>query len=232
MEEQPQAIEEKTAIVEKKRKNSEQDQRIQNDITETAVMLQNIESDSELKSALNGAGIDDDELDLGKAKQTASQDGYNTRQDSIGAEESANNTLKVVWPIIEAEAIDIREVLRARFSDSGNRRALGIVGNLPQDRQKTITVMRATYSECKKPEYQTILSKSGYGISAIDEYLGNLTTAENAISAARKAVADGKRATTLRNAAIKDLRQWVSMVKRIAKRALRTRPDLLDKLGI
>ena len=34
------------------------------------------------------------------------------------------------------------------------------------------------------------------------------------------------------NVAIKDLRQWVSMVKRIAKRALRTRPDLLGKLGV
>ena len=162
MEEQSNIIEEKIAISEKKRKNSEQDQHIQNDISEAAIMLQNIESDEELKTLLNAAGIDEEELNIGKEKQNSSQTGYNDRQDAIGTEENAANTLKILWPMVEAEAIDIREVLRARFLSSGDRRALGIVGNLPQDRQKSITVMRATYSECKKPQYQMILSKSGY----------------------------------------------------------------------
>ncbi|WP_309709895.1 hypothetical protein [Armatimonas sp.] len=231
MEEQQVVAEEKSALPEKKRKNSEQDQRIQNDITEAAVMLQNIESDTELKTLLNAAGIDDDECDTGKARQVASQEGYNARQDAIGAEESATNTLKTLWPTVEAEAVDIREVLRARFTGSGDRRALGIMGNLPQDRQKAITVMRATYTECKKAQYQTILGKSGYDPAALDTRLDHLTDAENTIAAARKATADAKRATEQRNSAIKELRQWVSMVKRIAKRSLRTRPDLLDKLG-
>lgn len=232
MEEEQNKTVEQPATPEKKRKNSEQDQRVQNDITETAVMLQNIKSDSELKTNLEAAGIDDDELTIGEARQDAAQTSYNARQDAIGAEESANNALKTLWPIIEAEAIDIRELLRARFLDSGARRALGIVGNLPQDRQKAITVMRATYTECKKSEYQAILAKSGYPVSTLDTRLDHLTDAENTIAAARKAAADAKRATEQRNSAIKELRQWVAMVKRIAKRSFRTRPDLLDKLGI
>ena len=216
----------------KKRKNSDQDQDVQNDITEVAVLLQNIESDLELKELLNDTGIDKEDIEEGRGFQQASQSSYNDRQDAIGAEEGANNTLKILWPAVEAEGVDLRELIRARFPKSDDRRALGVVGNLPQDRQKAITVFRAMYGEAKKPQYQAILGKSGYGPSDLDDKLARLTDAENAIAAARKATADAKRATELRNAAVKDLRGWTGMVKRIAKRALRKRPDLLGKLGI
>jgi hypothetical protein len=231
MEEPPITSEIAAPEPDKKRKISEQDQRMQNDITEASVMIGNLEADLEIKTKLATVTINEEEIDRGKAAQLAAQDSFTERQNALGAEQTAYTALQTLWPTVIKEAGDFREIARARIPEIGLRKALGLVGNFPQDRQRVLTLLRATYTEAQKPEYQDIFG-SAFSIIFLTERLERLQAAEDAIVEARNATNTAKRATEQRNEAVKSLKLWTSMVKKIARRALRDRPDLLGKLGV
>lgn len=231
--EKPTVSADESAVIEKKkRSNAEQDQRIANEISEALAFCLTIEADQEISTFLEARGVDSTEITTAKSLHDTAQQAFATRQGSMSTESSTIARANTNATTVKKDYADFREICRARLVDKHLQISLGLSGTTPTDRQKMITLVRSSYQEAKKPEIQALIGKSGYTASAIDTLLETVATLEADIVAARDAAGSAKRATEQRNTAVKALRTWVSTNKRVARRALRDRLDLLGKLGL
>ena len=211
---------------------AEQDQLIADEIAEAGTLIATVTAEPEILAALAVYGTDTQELAVGEGLQATAQDRFTDRQAAL-----ANDNAKSALAIQETATVrtayaDFREVCRARITDPNLRQALSLNGSIPQDRQKMMTQARAAYGEAAKPVHQPALAKIGFGPSVLAARLAGVDGLDTALAAARDAAGAARGATVARNQAAKELRQWVTSLRRIARRALRTRPELAAKLRL
>jgi hypothetical protein len=211
---------------------AEQDQRITSDLGDVEVYFQTLDSDPEIKPLLAKSGTNATVIADGKAKLKVAQAGFTDRQLSMGAEAAANTDASTRHEEEHKAYADFREIVRARLTSPAARQALGVVGTVPKDREKLIAVARGGYEAAKSEPYQSALADSGYDLAGLTERLAALDVFADILSNQQKAAGAATLATQTRNAAMKELRDWMSSQRRVAKVAFRTRPDLKRKLGL
>lgn len=232
MEETTQVTTELAKVAKKRPTPAEQDQLIADEIAEAGTLIATVKAEPEILAALAAYGTDTQELAVGEGLQATAQDRFTDRQEALANDNAKSAELLQVTATVRTAYADFREVCRARITDPTVRQALSLNGSIPQDRQKMMTQARAAYGEAAKPVHQPTLSKIGFGAQVLTDRLAGVDALDTALAAARDAAGTAKGATAARNEAAKALRQWVSALKRIARRALRTRPDLAAKLRL
>lgn len=168
----------------------------------------------------------------GAALRLAAQNAYNQRQQALGDQRDASETAEKAEKETRQFYADFREIARVVFSGSADQTKLGLKGNVPADLQKFITTARASYTAGQADAYSSELGKHGFKPEVLTAALNGLEQLKETNEAHRKAGGDALKATTVRNQAHDDLMVWMGKFKRIAKVALRGKPELQSKLNL
>ena len=204
----------------KKRSTSEQDQRIQNEITAAAAAIRVAHQSPEIAQKLRRIGYDEAELNIGLGLATAAQNGFTLRQSKIGNRESKLALMNEAEANAREHNQDFRTVVRIAFANNPNaQRALGVIGTIPRDRDRFITLAQASYSTAGQLPYSTELSRRSYDATGLAQAVATLTAFEEAYTHYTQAVAEAIAATETRNAAYKELRAWRTSFNRALKLA-------------
>jgi hypothetical protein len=214
------------------KRNAEQDQIIADKITAAAQYLDTVEGDPEISAVLVTRGYDTAKLKEGRTLHAAAQSAFTQRQLTMAAQGQATAGLSGNAATAREMVVDFRETVRSITAfTAADRVALKVNGTLPTDKQKFITLARASYEAAQQPPYAATLATYGFpaatitaALAALDAYSKADTDQNTAIGAATKATAD-------RNAAVKALDAYMKQLRGIAKVALRKRPDLFKKLN-
>jgi hypothetical protein len=211
---------------------AEQDQRIENDITEIGQRIEAAQADSELSTMLAGRGYDSAALQAGLALYDTAQQLFTARQTALGARGQASAAHSGAYITAYQMYADFRETARAVFTASADRSALSVSGVIPRDAQKFITLARASYAAAQNDPYKTTLAKYGYPAATITTALAALDAYSASIEAHAAGKGDAEKATKDRNAAYADLKKWDAQFRKIAKVAIHNRADLEKKLNL
>lgn len=221
------------ATMKARRKQAEQDQQISNDISAALTLMETTRDDDDLQTVLAPMGYDVAALDEAiENLHGPAQGAYEARAAAMGKADSAQDLLDAAVATERKDFTDYREIARAIFTDPADKVALGLNGTLVKDLQKFLTAAKASYSAGKKAPYTEKLTKRGYSPARIDAELAGIKLAGDLSAGAKRAAGAAEKATKDRNGAYSSLKSWVSEFRRIAKRALRGRADLLTKLGM
>ena len=228
----PATVAEPDSSPHQKRNNADQNQKITADIAFASSFCTALESDPEIPSLLQPRLQVGQELAEGKRLTQNLRLAYTQRQQCMGREDDALTEVKRLHVQVKTDFADFREVCRSRIATAGGRTALGLDSPVAQDRGKLGTQAHATYTAAKDPTLQGILSTCGYATPILEGLLSDSAELETAQVRSQQAQGAAERATTERNQAHQDLTEWLLNTKRIIRRTLRERPDLLHKLGM
>lgn len=215
-----------------KAKRAEQDQKIANDISETAEMLAVTLKDAEVGAAMAGKGYDSEAMAQGAALQAASDATFKARQKAMSGEEAASLIFTKAEKGARAYYSEFRETARVKYPASADQTALGLKGRVPDDLQKFITVVTTSYQAALAQPYTAVLSKAGMtpeqltaqiaAAEGLEVLNGDLHIAQGAATSA----------TAARDAAHQAMMKWVREFRRLAKVAARKQPSLKTKLKL
>lgn len=213
------------------KRKTDQDQRIADKITADWQYLKAVKADAEISAILAARGYTPDKLAEGFDLQRATQSAFTYRQTTLATQSRATAGLSGNAAVREIY-IDFRDTVRA-ITDftASDRAALKASGAIPNDRQKMITLARASYQAAQTEPFASILATYGYPLTAIATALAALDVCAAADIEQNLAVGNAAKATADRNAAVKTLDAYMKQLRSIAKVALRQRPDLLKKLN-
>ncbi len=214
--------EDKTTTKKPKLSEADQDQLIQDFITETSQLIAIIKKEPGLLPELARLAFDEAELTNGEDLALTAQNSFTERQEAIGTLDAKNAALEKADKLVNKRGTDFRDVVRLGFSDAAALRALGVTGRLPEDRQKRITQLRASFATAAKPPYAAEMTRRSYDTAELALATADVNALDTALTnrdaAARASVA----ATAARNTDYKALRAWRTSFNRAIKRA-RTR---------
>lgn len=209
---------------------AEQDEALANFISQSRVTLETILATPEILALLAPRGYDSAKLHVGLGLQSAAQSAFTARQTAIGDDTKANQAVASARTAARSAYYDFRETVRAAYRGLAERQALGVVGTIPADTEKLLTLARSGYAAAGQPPYSAVLSGLGYNDAGRSAAMATLDTLQSARATQEAARTAAIAATTARNDAAKALREWMQALHRITKVALRTRPDLLGRL--
>jgi hypothetical protein len=222
-----------TPVEKKARKLAEQDQKIANAINEAATMMTAAAEDADLQALLAPRGYDTAAITAAiTTLQEPAQAAFNARQVAIGALSSASAALATAEDQERKDFSDYREIARTVFPAPTDKQALGLNGAAPRDLEKFLTLAQASYAAGKKAPYTAKLTVRGYSPATIDAELAGLKGVASLAKARAISAGAAQKATATRDKAAKALAAWMSEFRKVAKRTLRGRPDLLAKLGM
>ncbi len=207
-----------------------QDQRIADRISAAGQLIEAARQDPEIAAIMANYGYDGLAFDVGQAHQQAAQGAFNARQTAMAARDQAALALKEARAAVRRTYANFRRVARAIYTDTTDRTALALRGNIPGDDQKFLTLVRASYAAAAIAPYQTKLATYGYPVETLTDMVAELDAFSAADDAQNTAAAAAKQATADRNAAVKEMDAWVRQFTAIARVSLKDRPDLIDKL--
>ncbi len=221
------------AVAKTRQKRAEQDQAMANDISAALATLQTLRDDGEVSAVLAERGYDGAAADEAIATlHEPAQAAYEARAAAMAKADGTQDLLDAAAVTERKDFADYRETARAVFPASDAKVALGLNGRTPPDLQKFLTAAKASYAAGKKAPYAEKLARRGYTAARIDAELAGIKLVGDLSSAAASAAGAAKKATADRDVAFKALKAWMGEFRRIAKRALRERGDLLTKLGL
>ena len=212
------------------RPNDPQDRRIADGISGAKQVITSLEDDDEMRAPLTSRGYDDAEVSLGASLQIAAQVTFNARQKAMGEQESAADTLRQRFADARGGYIDFRRIARKKFKAPGDRTKLGLVGSVPKDLKRFLTVATTSYTESGKEPYLAVLTKKGYPAATLANLLTELGTLEKTAPEQKKAASAAQKATKSRDNAYGLLESWMSELRETAKVAFRKSPEQARKL--
>lgn len=217
----------------KTRKKAEQDQEMANAISASAKLMHTALDNPEILELLAPRGYDSAALEEAlETKHEPAQAAFDARQVAMGRLASRMKSLAETEATERRDFADYREIARTCFPAAADRLALGLNGTAPKDLEKFLTTAKASYGTGKKAPYTGKLTVRGYSPSLIDAELEGLKAVANLAKAAANAKGEAKKATETRDKAAKALAGWTAEFRKVAKRTLRGRPDLLAALEL
>ena len=207
-----------------------QDKEIAELITAARQLIDRVAASEEIAQQLAESGYDAERLDEGRALCELVQDNFTRRQELMAERMRMSEELADMDVSLYNHFSDFRVVARALFKDSNDRRQLGVSGRRTRDRQRMITTIMTAYAAASQEPFLAPLSRHGYGaeqLLALREEAEALRALDNEQDSASILA---REATSIRNEAAGQLRQWVSTFRSIAKRVLRATPEWLDIL--
>jgi len=206
-------------------------------ITGFELTLTNVSADAEIAALMQARGFPKERVDEGLALVRAVRAGQQARQSELGNQKQATAAFKDAFAAASSAYADFRETARAHFKNAKTSpsawQALGLAGSAPQDTQGFINAAYATFDNAlASKEILGALTPYGYDSKKITQARAAVAAAEAANQAQERAKGAALRTTAEQDQAHEAAKAWMSAFKRIARRALQKRPDLLTKLGM
>jgi hypothetical protein len=217
--------------------SAERDQQMDSVITGFELTLTNLSAESEIAALMQARGFPKERIDEGLTLVRAARAGQQARQAELGNQLQATAAFKAAFTAASSAYADFRETARAHFKDAKTSpnawQALGLTGKAPQDTLGFINAAYATFDNAlANPEIVAALTPYGYPSEKITEARAAVAAAADANQAQERAKGAARGTTAEQDQAYEQAKDWMNTFKRIARRALQGRPDLLTKLGM
>jgi hypothetical protein len=223
-----------------KRTRSVQNQHISAYITDSLKTLKAALDTPEAATKLATRGYNAATIQQGITLQASALKAFNEQLPGIGADRLQTAGRKKKITEAREDYTDFRGIARAAFPAQGDRVALGLTGDIPDDFGKFITAAETSYAAGKKAPYTAKLTLRGYPPATLDTLTADLAKltepdlGEDAPAPAPEPddddddLSDRQAVLTTYNA----LKDWMKEFKGVARVLFRKRPDLLHDLGL
>jgi hypothetical protein len=217
--------------------STERDQQMDSVITGFELTLTNLSAESEIAALMQARGFPKERVDEGLALVRAARGCQQERQAELGNQLQATAAFKAAFTAASSAYADFRETARAHFKNAKTNpsvwQKLGLAGKAPQDTLGFISAAYATFDNALASlEIITALTPYGYTGEKIIQARALVAAAEAANQAQERAKGAARHTTAGQDLAYEQAKDWMNTFKRIARRALQKRPDLLTKLGM
>ncbi len=192
------------------------------------VAINNSLADEEIQALVSGFGYSAETLAGGCELYERAQAAVNTQKLAAGTQQDATQALLEARKVATDAYQALAKVARA-VCDPAQLTALGLSGKMPLD---TAGFLAAAYTLFDNAANFGSLSRFGYTAEKLAAERGRITAYDEANQKQEAAKGAAQQATREQDAALQALNEWMAQYLKIAKVALREKPQLLEKLGV
>ncbi len=217
---------------EAKRQRAVQNKKITNYVNEADTFLTTLLGDATLKSVAAAHGFDETELAAGVALADEAGRGLQGRQAGMGEKKNEQEELETNEEKARSDYAAFRLIARASYPAEGDRLALGLTGDVPEDVDSFITTATTGYTNAATTSYTEKMTKRNYAPVRLTELLAQLNELTGDLSDRDTASGDAVEDTKTRDKAYADLRDWMKELKGVMRGALKGQQAQLAKLKL
>lgn len=201
------------------------------DSSETlAVALDSANTD--IGPILSGAGYDSAALAVGKALATEALRKFGLRQTSLGTRTAAQDLLDADRQTAHDDFVAYKTIARASFKSQGDRIALSLTGDVPDDFELFITTAHTAYIAGTEAPYTAKLTLRGYSAARLTALAAGVNSLANTDADVTSEEGDAIFTTAERNEAYRLLQVWMSEFRGVALGLFRKNPAARHKLKL
>jgi hypothetical protein len=202
-------------------------------VAKSRTMYTNAARNDEIKALMASPyGYTDDDYAHGLTLAKAVEDDGVTVDTEHGEKRASTKTAQQQVKEVRQTWTDHRDLVRTKVKRSDDAHTtLGLNQNVPNARVDILAGARRFYEQLRQ---NPTLAGGARGISAeiAEAALAQVASAEQAIDDQADETGDARRSTAERRANVEALREHAGEMRTIALKALKSRPDLLDDLGL
>ncbi len=173
--------------------------------------INNSRADAEIRALVSGFGYSAETLSEGCNLYERAQAAVNAQKLAAGTQQDATQALLEARKVATDAYQALAKVARA-VCDPAQLTALGLSGKMPNDTAGFLTAAYTLFDNAAER--------------------GKITTYDEANQRQEAAKGAAQQATREQDAALQALNEWMAQYLKIAKVALREKPQLLEKLGV
>lgn len=203
-------------------------------ILSSQVMIENSLSDDEIKKCLSSFGYSESKLLEGKKLYEETLDLINKQKKEYGEQFEASEELQKAWDKANQTYIRSLKVSRVAFQNNIKAQSsMMLNGSRKPSISGWLEQATAFYSNLSNDEGMILeMSKFGYDKKKIDDEYTQVNDVIQKNLKQKKETGEAQEATELRDRKIDELDRWVQDYRAIVKIALEGNPQKLEKLGI
>jgi hypothetical protein len=197
------------------------------------VAINNTLADSELHAMVALYGYTNDRMREGQRLYDAAIAAVNAQVAAAGTQRQATLQARTAEQQARASYQALAQLSRAVFARiAAQRTTLGLGGKTPQVISEFLTAAATLFENAMNlPDIQQELGKYGYTAERLTQECAAIAAFEQANQAQVAAIGAAQQATRDQRVALTALNQWVAQYLKIAKIALRSKPELVEKIG-
>lgn len=190
-------------------------------------------ADPELQKLVAAYGYTEQKMQAGKQRYDAASAAVNAQVVAAGTQRQASLQARQAEERARASYQALAQVARAVFvRNPAHRATLGLLGSAPQGTAAFLAVAITLFDNAlTQAEIKRVLADYGYTDERLASEQSIVVAFDQAIQAQVAAIGAAQQATRDQQAALAALGQWLAQYLKIAKIALRAKPDLIEKLG-
>ncbi|MDI6738790.1 MAG: hypothetical protein QME74_00305 [Candidatus Edwardsbacteria bacterium] len=188
----------------------------------------------EIKTAMAAAGYTDARMAEARALLDNTRKAVTLVSSFKGGQKKSTETLKALWKDVNAAYQNISETCKALFKgERSTLTALGLDKRMPRATSEFIKSYYNLYDNAvSNPASAAKLAEYGYPAARLQSERAKITAFDKANKDQEAAKGSYQQAAREEKKLLKALKAWLNTFTRIAKVALKAKPDLLEKLGI
>jgi len=201
------------------------------------LMVNNALNTPEIVSLLTPRGYGTDVMEEGLGLISAAQTQQSALTSALGSQLQATKTFTETLKTAEVSYSDFRVTARSVYLNAAANpqpwSALNLSGRVPTTASGFISKANASYGNAlNDSSLLATLARNGYDEAGVRTAQADISALDRANRAQEAAIGAGLSATMARDSAYAPTKQWVSSFKKVARRALRGRADLLKTIGL
>ena len=185
-------------------------------------------ADAEIQALVSGFGYAGRSLAAGRGLSERAQAAVQAQKLAAGTQQDATQILQAAQKVAADAYQALAKVARAAC-DPPQLTTLGLSGKMPND---TAGFLAAAYTLFDNAARLGSLSGFGYTAEKLAAERGKITAYDESNQKQEAAKGAAQQATREQEAALAALNEWMAQYLKIAKVALREKPQLLEKLGV
>ena len=208
--------------------------RIDQFLLASQVMIENSLQNDEIQQALAVYGYTEEKLNYGKSLFEKAESLHNARKKEFGEQIAATAELDNVWEQAEQQYMKTLKIARIALKENVKAyQSTMLLGDRKQSLSGWLEQARAFYRNIlSDADLLTPLTAYGYTEEKLEQESALIDQVITKHLAQKKEIGEAQEATEKRDKALDDLAKWVSDLRSVAKVALETSPQQLEKLGI
>ncbi len=195
--------------------------------------VNNTLDDAEILSRVSPFGYNAEKMLEGKRLVIIVEKQVNEQEAAIGTEKGASQTVNALKKRAFDTYQSLSQVCEAIYiKDNGKLAILGLTGKMPSQIPAFIKAAHILFENAQRPEIQVELANFGYNIPKLQSELEKISELEKAHQKREQTKGTKQQSTREKSAAVTQMDAWVKQYLKIAKVALKDKPELLEKLGV
>ncbi|MBI5950575.1 MAG: hypothetical protein HY865_02860 [Chloroflexi bacterium] len=192
--------------------------------------ISNSIGDTEIASLVANFGYPAAKLNEGLALYEEAQAASNAAEAAAGEQETLSAEARQAQKLAQNAYQDLAKVSRAVFKNEESRlTTLGLKGSMPRT---TASFLAAANTLFENAALAPSIADYGYTPEKLEGELAKVRAYEEANRRQEAAKGAAQNATASKNTALSNLDAWLAQYLKIARVALREKPQLLEKLGV